>query len=310
MGETPKSPFDILPDPPGEGEPLSEHLLWDNPRAREVAKPLFDADIVQAAITWRKGRRSKRYHWSNPHRFTLVLQGEMKALLGDPNQIKTLRPGDLMYCPPGVGFRYVCDDDVLAHWLYITIDNTEFWDPLKRAGPFIRQYDSAALVYILLRKILDAHKSRDGQAMSAARGESKMLTTLLRRLRHHGPTVEPGPHVLQLRKLVDEIARSPAEDWTQKRMTDRLHVSPSTLRRLCHWAYGAPPKELLIKVRMGAAGQLLVHTNDQLPEIAVQVGYDSVYSFSRIFKQYMGAPPARYRRNQRRLAEMEEMDTL
>jgi AraC family transcriptional activator of mtrCDE len=47
---------------------------------------------------------------------------------------------------------------------------------------------------------------------------------------------------------------------------------------------------------MGIAAQLLEETNLRLAEIALRVGYQSEFSFSRAFKSVRGVSPIHYRR--------------
>jgi AraC-like DNA-binding protein len=46
---------------------------------------------------------------------------------------------------------------------------------------------------------------------------------------------------------------------------------------------------------MEFAMELLTQTDTPITEIAYRCGYDSVYSFMRLFRKRVGPPPGRYR---------------
>jgi AraC-like DNA-binding protein len=284
---------------------LSEQVCWDNPAAQEIALPLFNAGIHVAAITWRKGYRSTKFNWNNIHRLMLPLQGKFELRLGRWDHKFSPKPGELVYCPPGSGYFMRTDKDVISQWLYFQIADTASWEPLRDIGPFVKPYDSATLVYVLLRRILDARESSDPQEQGMARGNANMLANVIRRLKTHSPAHTPDPQSFALRKLVHEISLSPAEDWTQKRLTERLHVSPSTLLRVCRAAYDISPRDIIIQIRMSVAANFLINTNEPLAIVAEKVGYQSVYSFSRLFSKVMDMPPGRYRTQNRHLRDAE-----
>ncbi len=208
--------------------------------------------------------------------------------------IHDMRPGDLAYCPPGTPFRRFGEKDDLSYWIYFRISDTEFWEALKQQGAYVRTYDSADLMFVLLRRILDADPLLNPNCVRIALGDANSLLRILRRLRLHGP-VAKGPHGIELRTLLGDIAQSPAEEWTVDRMAGQLNVCPRTLLRIFQQELNQPPRETVTKIRMKCATQLLSRTSDKLSRIAEQVGYDSVYSFSRLFSKHIGMPPGRFR---------------
>lgn len=60
---------------------------------------------------------------------------------------------------------------------------------------------------------------------------------------------------------------------------------------------GKSPVDYLIQLRIQKSCQLLDHTALSIKEIAIRVGYDDAYYFSRIFKKLMGTSPKAYRAN-------------
>ena len=59
---------------------------------------------------------------------------------------------------------------------------------------------------------------------------------------------------------------------------------------------GVSPTKYLLSLRIGAACDLLHHTDFSIKEIAAMCGYKDPYFFSRAFKEYTGSSPRAYRK--------------
>jgi AraC-like DNA-binding protein len=72
-------------------------------------------------------------------------------------------------------------------------------------------------------------------------------------------------------------------------------LSMSRFFELFKSATGDAPINWLIRVRMQRAGELLENSNLRIKEIALRVGYDDQFYFSRLFKLVHGIAPSAYR---------------
>jgi AraC-like DNA-binding protein len=75
------------------------------------------------------------------------------------------------------------------------------------------------------------------------------------------------------------------------------HCSVSTLRRQFLQTLGMPPYEWMLQARVRNARRLLATTTLRIKEVAVQVGFDDPFQFSRMFKQRTGLSPRQFREN-------------
>lgn len=274
-------------------EDLSEQVADDNPMAVEVAKPLFDAGINFSAITERpEFLRRKTGH--NPwHVYYLVIQGELHIEAGGENI--RLQAGDLAFCPAKFDFKRTALPGKPVHLLYIWLDDTPAWEPLKRHGFYWRHYESADLMFLLLRRILDAHRYRNVQQIALAHSHANALVDLLR---HELLMIgrPPQPYTALLQQLMTDIQNAPGSDWSAATMAKRLNVSERKLYRIFDSEYGMPPKEMIIRQRISNAAQQLAQTSTSIGKIADTIGYESIYSFSNLFKKHTGLRPSAYRK--------------
>jgi len=74
-------------------------------------------------------------------------------------------------------------------------------------------------------------------------------------------------------------------------------VSYSYLKKLFVAHYGIPPSRYVIQRRMAYAKTLLLAPELSVTQISSQVGYSSVYYFSRVFRMETGMTPTEYRKN-------------
>ena len=73
-------------------------------------------------------------------------------------------------------------------------------------------------------------------------------------------------------------------------------MSYSYFKRLFQRKYRMPPSRYLTQLRMDAACELLINSNESVSQIAERLGYESVYYFSKVFHREVGCPPSSYRR--------------
>ncbi len=80
---------------------------------------------------------------------------------------------------------------------------------------------------------------------------------------------------------------------------DAAHVaamSPFHFQRMFKSAFGISPMQFLQRRRLDIARQLLASTEDDVTSICLSVGFESLGSFSTLFKRTFGVPPSQIRR--------------
>jgi len=271
----------------------SEVLGNHNPMAIEIAASLFEIGVRQAAITERINYHPQRDYLISSrayHIFNLVLQGELYVQIGSDR--KLIKEGELAFCSAGSPYRLQTKPNGKVRFLYVEIFDTPYWSCLKDNGPYSRNYEYTDQFYLLLQRTLEAHKTRT--QISLARSNVQCLVELLEleRSRVDNP---PKRHFSALLQLVKEIRQNPERVWNTSEMAKSLSMSRATLSRNFQTEFGYPPKVMVIQQRIAKATELLDTTSDSIDSIARQVGYESSFTFSNIFKKYTGIRPSVYR---------------
>lgn len=78
-------------------------------------------------------------------------------------------------------------------------------------------------------------------------------------------------------------------------ISTKYSLSSSHFSGLFKRSTGMPPMDYFIHLKMQKACQLLYSSDDKIKVVALQLGYDDQYYFSRIFKKQMGMSPEQYR---------------
>ncbi|MEZ4674339.1 MAG: helix-turn-helix domain-containing protein [Caldilineaceae bacterium] len=83
-------------------------------------------------------------------------------------------------------------------------------------------------------------------------------------------------------------------------LAELVALSPSRLAHLFKAHVGTSIVAALLETRLRQAARLLIFTSLEIQEVAQQVGFQSVFYFSRRFKDRYGISPSAYRRRERR----------
>ncbi|ULL17103.1 response regulator [Paenibacillus sp. H1-7] len=78
-------------------------------------------------------------------------------------------------------------------------------------------------------------------------------------------------------------------------LADLVALHPAYLSRLYKQSMGMRLSDYIKTVRLNKAKELLVHTHLKIHEVAVQVGFETSYYFSKVFKKEMLLTPQEYR---------------
>ncbi len=96
-------------------------------------------------------------------------------------------------------------------------------------------------------------------------------------------------------RAIEIIHAQPGYKWSVKSLADHVTISPSRFAARFSNTLGESPMIYITKWRMYIASQMLDKNQYSIDQIANEVGYESMASFSRAFKRHIGLPPAAWR---------------
>lgn len=82
-------------------------------------------------------------------------------------------------------------------------------------------------------------------------------------------------------------------------LSERLHVSPSTLTKRFHLETGMTPGEYMDQLIISKACNLLLTEEYSIARIAEELGFSDQFYFAKYFKKQMFVSPSRYRKQMR-----------
>jgi AraC-like DNA-binding protein len=145
----------------------------------------------------------------------------------------------------------------------------------------------------LIREICE--ESRQAQPFAFLRTSGLMTIILGEILRGQvGLGRQFNKHIPQLEKAAAFIRERCGDEISAEGASEVAGLSPGHFRKLFGVHYGCSPREYLRQVRINEAKNLMRSSSLNLTEIAQRVGFATVHSFSRAFKEVEGLSPSQY----------------
>jgi AraC-like DNA-binding protein len=126
-----------------------------------------------------------------------------------------------------------------------------------------------------------------------------VFTYLMRRVLQQHPAASGLAQVVRdslVRQAVTLLHDDCAHAWTLDTLASRVGLSRTAFAERFRQAVGDTPLQYLRTVRMQHAVRLLSTTSQSLEQVAVGVGYQDAFSFSKVFKRSVGMSPRDFRR--------------
>lgn len=151
---------------------------------------------------------------------------------------------------------------------------------------------------LLLRKLLfEQRQTEPLSGMATQIYIQELLLLLARAGRQTAAADANGLRAERIRAYIDQRYYEPltAEDLAQQ-----LSVGVRHANNIFKEQYQLTPMQYLTETRIRIACKLLVETDKDIVSICFEVGYESLPTFYRAFKNTVGVPPNQYRQQQRK----------
>lgn len=264
------------------------------------AAPLRDRDIVLASICELKTECDVFRSDPAVHILIFSLEGSGVLVTDDtPKKGVEIEPGSLVVLPAHHKHHYsLTNNRWKALWFYLA--NSETWLQLRHVKPHIRISLTQKELYAAMEGFWSESLRNESRARLAARYYAELLALNLERELELDESPSNNQMRQKLYQLWDTVSGNLSGKWSVEALADEIGISPQHLYRISMRFCGRKPMEMVTRIRMQQAQELLISTSHQVKAIAAHLGYADSFSFSTAFKRYSGLSPREFR-NRRRI---------
>ena len=249
-------------------------------------------------------------HWHEELEFIYVLEGELQTGLG--TELHRLSPGDILVIGTGEIHYFLRSVSPAKNRVLILQFPHSLFDALSPAmsrSRFLRPHltchmEHEALYGALqniLKGMMQEYAQKEAGYLLALKGRlHELLVFLVRQMPKEA--YSDFEHRRQLSRLdrLEQVFRYVdahySGDISLKGAAAIANYSMYHFTRFFKEATGMTFARYLNQVRLRRAIQLLTSTGDPITEVAFQVGFNSIKTFNRLFKEQMGCAPTAYRK--------------
>jgi AraC-like DNA-binding protein len=214
------------------------------------------------------------------------LEGE-GVILSD-GRWRTIKAGQACLLPPFVLNSLKCLGGKPWNFTWVRYRESRASTPIvSSASPVAGAFDGHALKAAV--EGLHAEVGSGGGATAFHHWTELIHHYVLRFARPH----VPDDRLWRMWQVAESDLKHP---WTLKELAALACVSDEHLRRLCRKEIGRSPRQQLTFLRLQKAMHLLSTTDDKVEVIAREVGFESAFTFSNTFKQWIGWRPSDHRK--------------
>ena len=220
------------------------------------------------------------------HTLVYIADGEYCYRFGKETLIAKSR--DLVYIPKGATYTY----EIVSETAYIRQVEFEIINPSFPFADTPKIINAAPDIENSLKEIIENFGTNNPRKYLKVLGKLYELCSLL-------PTKEPpfSGTSSKIWPAVEYIEAHCAEKINVQTLADLCFMSQAQLRRYFKHQYQMSPITYKNRFRIEKAKSMLLYGVTDMSNIAEKLGFDSVYSFSKIFKMYAGITPSDFAKN-------------
>ena len=261
-------------------------------------------------------------HWHQNEYFEVYYAFSGNCPIHFTNEIVTIKPGAVLIVAPNVIHANPCyeDDQVLVYYnIRSSTFDQVFWNQIPSGNllsGFFRQALSGRQpnsylhfetegdpeICDLLGGIFQEYQEKRLYAPQLINAYMSACLILLLR-RYEGSVRLPRTEDFYWKHQYSAILSHIQSHYAAVRLSglaERFHYSEKQIRRIVSATTGASYSDLITKLKMERAAQLLRQDAVSMDAIAVETGYTTVSSFYRAFSAYYGCTPGAYQLQQKR----------
>ena len=214
-----------------------------------------------------------RFYWL----FHFVVSG--KGVFQIEGREYSLSAGEMFVIPPFVETYYEADSE--EPWEYIWVG---FEGDLPFCPSDTYHIPEAVSIFERMKATADLGEGKTEFLLSKI---WELISFLMEKNKVHSDPIETALHILSADYMtplsIGEIAK-------------RVHLERTYFSELFRTKTGLSPKQYLLKIRMEKA-LFWIENGYSVTVAANSVGYQDIYTFSKMFKRYFGKSPSEYKMN-------------
>jgi AraC-like DNA-binding protein len=245
-------------------------------------------------FTWEKGRVLQEYQ------INYITEGS--GILETPDGQFQVVPGSILILRPGQWHRYKPDQKTGWNEHYIGFQG-DFCNQLFQEGffqsakPVIYVGFQESILNLFFEVIQLVKEEKTGHQQVSAATTILLLSKILSVTRNQefaGKTIERT-----IRKACLFCRENLNTNVNIEKLASDLNVGYSYFRQMFRKYTGISPTQYHLSLRIQRAKDLLVSSEMSFKEIAIELGFESYFYFSRIFKDKTGESPMEFRKNKK-----------
>lgn len=264
--------------------------------------------------------RMARYmpaHWHQNQFFEMYYAFSGNCPIHFANEVVTIKPGSFLIVAPNVIHANPCygDNNILVYYnIRSSTFDRVFWDHIP-AGNLLSRFFRQALngkepnsylqfdtggdeeIRDLMERIYNEYQAPEAYASQLMNAYMSTCFILLLR-RYEGTVRLPRTEDFFWKHEYSAILSYIQMHYDTVKLADlagKFHYSEKQIRRIVETTMDMSYSDLIMKLRMQRASELLKLQDYTIEDIALQVGYTTVSSFYRSFTKYYDCTPAEYR---------------
>lgn len=127
----------------------------------------------------------------------------------------------------------------------------------------------------------------------------KLIIALARHAKQSGSVREPNPLAYKLHAFLSAHVFRPAP--TLDEICAQIRRSSVQTIRIFRSEFDVTPHCYLMDMKINAAAELLIGTNQSIKHVSSVLGFDDEYYFARLFKKHRGVSPGKFRKAAQRM---------
>jgi len=232
---------------------------------------------------------------ADSHIFLFPLSGKVDVFLAGDIGYKEIRKPSLLYIPKGIVREIRTDPEELLYCFAVKFDFVSYTQEKERwhfnqaqVLPFapIISIVNFATISGLFEELHTEWIAKKPNFMLKC--TVLLLDIIYRVMQHQQHRLFSDAVVRKVDRAIHFITEHCSEKLTLQQIANHVGLSHVYLGKIFKMVSSYTPIEYQRKVRLHRAKDLLLNDNYSVNEVAREVGYDDVYYFSRIFKEFFG----------------------